>query len=154
MTRPRFDLTGVDAAAACAAALLDEIAVDGTRDPEADWHAAYVAAWLRWLMWDYSADSTVIELAVELGLTPWQAFKRGGRIRSQADVRAIAASQPPMTPDERAQVDEWTRSTAALTPAELVERMGGRIKLGTARDIIRLCRRVVVRQASEQGRAA
>lgn len=62
-----FALTGPDAVAACAAALLDEICTDGTRAPDADWHAAMVAAWLRWLMWDYSADSTVIELAVEPG---------------------------------------------------------------------------------------
>ena len=57
----------------------------------------------------------VLDAAEFYGLTAYEAFRMGARIRTEADVDAIAATWPPMTPEQVDAIDRWC-AKVAVTP--------------------------------------
>lgn len=58
---------------------------------------------------------SVLDAVKFYGITAYEAFRMGARIRTEADVEAIASTWPPMTPEQIAELDRWC-AEAAVTP--------------------------------------
>ncbi|MFI7426081.1 hypothetical protein ACIBPB_03765 [Micromonospora sp. NPDC049836] len=61
------------------------------------------------------------------------AFTMGARIRSEADVDAVASTWPPMSPEQIADLDRWCARVAATSARTLAEWWG--ISLATAEQV-------------------
>lgn len=61
----------------------------------------------------------VLDAAGFYGLTAYEAFRMGARIRTEADVTAIAATMPPLTPAQVADLDRWC-AKVAVTPVRTI----------------------------------
>ena len=64
---------------------------------------------------------TLVEVAELCGITPWEAFTSGARIRTEADVLAVADSMPPMTPEEEADLAAWCAEVATWSVQRVAE---------------------------------
>lgn len=62
---------------------------------------------------------SVSDAAELFNITGWEAFEAGARIRTEADVDAIAATFPPMTPAQIADLERWCAKVAG-TPVHTI----------------------------------
>ncbi|MBQ0902689.1 hypothetical protein [Micromonospora sp. U21] len=63
----------------------------------------------------------VLDAAEFYGLTAYQAFCMGARLRSEADVTAVASTMPPLTPEQVADLDAWCAKVAVTPVSTLAE---------------------------------
>lgn len=61
----------------------------------------------------------VLDAVKFYGLTAYEAFRMGARIRTETDVEAVAATMPPLTPAQIADLDRWC-AEVAVTPVRTI----------------------------------
>ncbi|HEX5594402.1 MAG TPA: hypothetical protein VFX61_00015 [Micromonosporaceae bacterium] len=64
---------------------------------------------------------SLVDVARLTGVTPWEAFAAGVRIRTTDDVIAVARTAPPKTPAELADLARWCAEVASWSVERVAE---------------------------------